>query len=905
MKTNTKTSIVLLPITLLIMTAIHEKAQTTNSGGGVPVPYALPPAGGFPDIVPEPPAPPTTAPLVVTAGTWTPLVHPAPGTIHLMLLLSDGTVMAAGGSGAGNAWYKLTPDANGSYANGTWTTRVAMLDTRLWFSSRVLTDGRVFVAGGEYPQDPPNHNFGRATAEIYDPVANSWTRIDPPTSLLDPSLPSAVNPAYNQAFADSIGEILSNGRVLVSPVLPKVHGGTLIYDPATNAWSAGPLLANNVAYQDEASWVKLPDDSILTIDPFGTHSERYIPSTNTWISDSTVPVSVYDPFGEEMGAGFLLPSGKALFLGSTGQTAIYTPSGSTSPGTWVAGPDIPNSQGTPDAGAAMMVNGKILCAVSPLATSGNHFPSPTSFYEYDYSTNSFTQVTGPTGLTENHPSYESLMLDLPDGSVLYTKFGSQLYVYRPDGNPLAVGKPAITGISSNGDGSYHLTGTLLNGISEGAAYGDDAQMASNYPIVRLTAFNLTVYYARTYNWSSTGIMTGNTPVSTEFTLPSGLPIGMYSLVAVANGIASDPILLNTGATPTPIPTPIPTPTPTPAPTPTPLPISISGAMSYCSNPVPGPVPDVTLTLTGTVSGSTLSDGSGNYTFTSLPSGGSYTVTPAKGALAPGSAGINTIDVIATQRHFLNIGTPLSGCRLAAADVNGDTAVNTVDVIAIQRFFLTQSTGIANVGKYKFSPANRTYPAVGTDQTAQNYDTLIFGDVAAGFADRAGGPSQDAAGDGTGGSEVPSTVATVALPEVAVDRSRTNFIAAVKTTAIDAKNKLVGFQGDFTFDERVVTFQSQPVSKAGITGGNWNVSANILAGGGPIRTLRISAYSNDFRPLSGPGILFNLNMTRVSKSAQGTALNWAAPPNQFIFIDADLNTQKAGNAVAGSVGVLNR
>ena len=150
-------------------------------------------------------------------------------------------------------------------------------------------------------------------------------------------------------------------------------------------------------------------------------------------------------------------------------------------------------------------------------------------------------------------------------------------------------------------------------------------------------------------------------------------------------------------------------------------------------------------------------------------------------------------------------------------------------------------------------------------------------------------------------EVAATVAAVALPEVAVDQSlKSNFIAAVRTSAIDAKNKLVGFQGDFTFDERVVTFQSEPVQKAGITGGNWNVSGNVLPGPGPIRTLRISAYSNDFTPLSGSGTLFELRMTRVSKAAQGTQLLWAAPPDQFIFIDADLNTQKPGNAAPGSV-----
>jgi len=315
----------------------------------------------------------------------------------------------------------------------------------------------------------------------------------------------------------------------------------------------------------------------------------------------------------------------------------------------------------------------------------------------------------------------------------------------------------------------------------------------------------------------------------------------------------------------------------------------------------------------------LSDGSGNYTFSSLPSGGNYTVTPTKADLTPGSAGINTVDVIATQRHFLNVALIPPGCRLTAADVNGDTVIDTVDVVAIQRFFLGRTFGTANVGKYQFTPANRTYPGLVSSQTAQNYDTLIFGDVAGTFADGLDAPSETAVGDGTSVSvpsglnpsagEVPATVAEVALPEVAVDQlrtpsrvqaSRSNVIAAVRTSVIDAKNKLVGFQGDFTFDERVVTFESEPVQNAGLTGGNWNVSGNVLPGPGPIRTLRISAYSNDFTPLSGSGTLFELRMTRVSQAAQGTQLLWATPPDQFIFIDADLNTQSPGNAAPGSV-----
>jgi hypothetical protein len=194
-----------------------------------------------------------------------------------------------------------------------------------------------------------------------------------------------------------------------------------------------------------------------------------------------------------------------------------------------------NVQGCPDAPAAMMPNGKILCSTGVAGT----FNGPIYFFEYDYLSSSFAQVNGPTGLSFSAAPYYTKMLVLPDGTVLWNWGNPQLYSYRPDGSPLASGKPVIQQVLGNPDGSYHLVGTGLNGISEGAAYGDDAQMDSNYPLVRLTS-GANVYYARTYNWSSTGVMTSNLTVTTEFALPAGLPAGTYSLVAVANGIGSDP-----------------------------------------------------------------------------------------------------------------------------------------------------------------------------------------------------------------------------------------------------------------------------------------------------------------------------------------------------------------------------
>lgn len=455
------------------------------------------------------------------AGTWTPLAHAPPGAAGHFLLLSDGTVMAENlSTDYGPGWYRLTPDIHGSYVNGTWSNLAAMAYTRLDFSSIVLKDGRVLVAGGEY-------GSGTNSGEVYDPVANTWTPVSAP-------------PSGQKAFYDSSAVLLANGNVLLAPVSPATSGGTVIFNPGLNSFAAGPKLFRGGS-QDEASWVKLPDDSILTVDPFGTNSERYIPASNSWINDANVPVSLYDPFGGELGPALLLPNGKAIFFGSTGHTAIYTPTGNTTPGSWVAGPDIPNAQGMPDAPAAMMVNGKILCAVSPIPTDADHFPPPTSFYEYDYVANAFTQVNSPSGgLTFPGPNWPTLMLDLPNGSVLFGHRSTDFYIYQPDGTPLAAGKPVITALTTNLDGSLHLTGTLFNGISQGASYGDDEQMDSNFPIVRFTDASGNVRYGRSYNWSSTGVMTGPNVLSTDCTVPAGASL-QDTIQVVANGIASDGI----------------------------------------------------------------------------------------------------------------------------------------------------------------------------------------------------------------------------------------------------------------------------------------------------------------------------------------------------------------------------
>ncbi|HLJ93272.1 MAG TPA: kelch repeat-containing protein, partial [Gemmataceae bacterium] len=475
---------------------------------------------------------------VVPTGTWTTVANLVPADrAQMMLLLSDGSVMVHGlAVTASSAWYRLTPNSSGNYANGTWSKLPSMNTGRLYFTSDVLPDGRVFVLGGEYSGTNSALNFTNS-GEIYDPVANTWT---------------STTPFPRTQFGDDPSEVLPNGKVLAGYLS---GSQTYLYDSATNSWSAtGSKLRSDAS--DEETWVKLPDGSILSYDIFSSissgvgHAQRYVPSLGTWVDAGTLPevLSTRDT-DEELGPAFLLPDGRAFFLGADGNTAFYTPPANlTDPGSWTAGPAIPNGLTTGDAPGAMLPNGHVLFAAAPpISPKPNTnppqyiYPSPTTIFEFDPTTDTYTDVT-PRNFSLNLPSYSTCMLVLPTGQVMLANDSGQIDIYTPDGDPNPSWQPVITNITDAGNGQFLLTGTQLNGISEGATYGDDAEMASNYPLVRLTDADGHISYARTFNWSSTGLDTGNTPESVEFTLPPGTVPGAYLVSVIANGISSAPVL---------------------------------------------------------------------------------------------------------------------------------------------------------------------------------------------------------------------------------------------------------------------------------------------------------------------------------------------------------------------------
>jgi hypothetical protein len=92
-------------------------------------------------------------------------------------------------------------------------------------------------------------------------------------------------------------------------------------------------------------------------------------------------------------------------------------------------------------------------------------------------------------------------------------------------------------------GSYEIFGIRFNGMTQGAAYGDDVQAATNYPLVRITNLKTShVFYARTHDHSSMAVAS-NAVVSTHFDVSKVQETGVSLLQVVANGVASSPVLV--------------------------------------------------------------------------------------------------------------------------------------------------------------------------------------------------------------------------------------------------------------------------------------------------------------------------------------------------------------------------
>jgi hypothetical protein len=168
---------------------------------------------------------------------------------------------------------------------------------------------------------------------------------------------------------------------------------------------------------------------------------------------------------------------------------------------------------------------------------------PIEFFRYNASSNTLSPVPDIPNAA-NDATFYTRLLALPNGQVLFNDGSHQLEVYTADGTPNPAWAPSITSISTTTmtpGRTARLSGIQLAGLSPGAAYGDDVQDNTNFPLVRITnSASGVVTYARTSHWTSVSIAPG-TVSSAHFTVPGTTPAGASRLVVVANGIASSPV----------------------------------------------------------------------------------------------------------------------------------------------------------------------------------------------------------------------------------------------------------------------------------------------------------------------------------------------------------------------------
>jgi hypothetical protein len=486
------------------------------------------------------------------SGTWTPLVSDFPASHpDTALLLPNGIVIMH--DACTSNWFILRPDSKGSYINGSWDPNPSTLPSGyapLYFASVVTPYfGEVVMNGGEYNgQNCPAKET--ASGADYGP----WYGIDTNWSTFS-------GPKKWSTIGDAPSVLLTNPQDIhpymlgrSSPANSKSQEKWGWIDYAWEATGGDKADANS-----EEGWTLLQTGDVLAVDTNSglgenSPSELYDQSSGKWSPAATAVNVLVDPVSHEIGPAVVLPDGHVFQSGANpcgtntcqAHTGIYIPENNT----WIAGPDFPHDShfrwyDVADGPAALLPNGRVLVQTSP--NYGNNYNSPSRFYEFDESKQSLTRVNEPMS-APGCASYEGRMLVLPTGQIIWSSDGyetcaADVEIYTPAGRPQGAWLPIIsqapTKISRGS--SYDASGTLFMGLSQGAAYGDDAQMATNYPIIAITNKKTgDVCFAFSFYWYSYTNDWVDSTTSTQFAVPAGCETGASSMELIANGIASAP-----------------------------------------------------------------------------------------------------------------------------------------------------------------------------------------------------------------------------------------------------------------------------------------------------------------------------------------------------------------------------
>jgi hypothetical protein len=482
-----------------------------------------------------------------TSGTWADVTAKLPFTNGPWApeQLTDGTVVVQ--DYCTSNWYKLTPDKKGNYVNGTWSAIAAMPPgyQPLFFATQILPSGQMIVNGGEYNGEGAGkceegwYNLGA----IYDPVANSWTPVVPPVGWA--------------MIGDAESVILPNGSYMLANCCdyPAQQAIATIGSNNVVTWTTGSSYSCTTGdfCNDEQGYTLLPNGNVLMVDvwDYGTNSddyEIYDTATGVWSLAGQTADRMSDSTNFELGAAALTPQhgsqGTILQFNGSTQSTPYIDVYDVSSSAWKQGPVL-TYKGTnyteADAPAATLPDGNVLASASP-----GYGATPTHFWELSIGRRGgvhATQVNDPAQ-APNTSDFEGNLLVLPTGQVLWDNSQTspnEVAIYSPDGRPKAAWRPVVSSVSSSlgvGSTANNISGTNFNGFDAGGVYGDDAQAATNFPLVRITnAKSGDVCYGRSYNFSTMGVWTSGT-TNAEFDIPTSCETGTSRLQVIVNGIAS-------------------------------------------------------------------------------------------------------------------------------------------------------------------------------------------------------------------------------------------------------------------------------------------------------------------------------------------------------------------------------